>query len=201
MERLDPASALVLDAKDVGRRPGAMHAVERTAGAPADFGTDVIAVPEGQPLALDVRMESVHEGVLVTGTVSGTAVGACVRCLDDIDLPVDARFQELFVWPDRAEHHREVDAEHDQDEEHQIVDDMIDLETVLRDAVLPSLPFQPVCRDDCPGLCSQCGARLEDDPEHHHDVIDPRWAALEALAPLAGSQGSSETETNDEKRN
>lgn len=201
MERLDPASPLVLDAKDVGRRPGAMHTVERTAGAPAEFGTDVIAVPEGQPLDLDVRMESVHEGVLVTGTVQGTAVGACVRCLDEIDLPVDARFQELFVWPDRAKHHREVDAESEEGDEHQIEDDQIDLEPVLRDAVLPNLPFRPVCREDCPGLCSQCGARLEDDPEHHHDVIDPRWAALEGLAPLAAAQGSSETEKNDEKRN
>lgn len=204
MDRLDPASPLVLDAKDVGRRPGSMHTVERSAGAPADFGTDVIAVPEGQPMALEARMESVHEGVLVTGTVRATAVGACVRCLDDIDLPVDTPFQELFVWPDRAKHHREVDAEHDEGDEHQIEDDAIDLEPVLRDAVLPSLPFQPVCQDDCPGLCSQCGARLADDPDHHHDVIDPRWAALEALAPLAGAAGSAaeqDPEKNDEKRN
>lgn len=186
MERRDSASPLVLDAKDVGRRPGSMVAVQRRVGAPADFGTDVIAVPEGQPLDLDVRLESVHEGVLVTGTVRGTAVGACVRCLDDLDLPVDATFQELYVWPDRARHHREVDAEHDEDEQ-RIEDDTIDLEPVLRDAVLPSLPFQPVCREDCPGLCPQCGARLEDDPEHHHDVVDPRWAALEGLAPLAAA--------------
>jgi uncharacterized protein len=52
---------------------------------------------------------------------------------------------------------------------------------VLRDVVVPALPFQPVCRDDCPGLCSQCGARLADDPEHEHDVVDPRWAALQGL--------------------
>lgn len=201
MDRLDPTSPLVLDTGDVGRRPGSMTSVARDVGAPADFGTDVIAVPEGQPLALDVRLESVHEGVLVTGTVRGTAVGACVRCLDPIDHPVDATFQELYVWPDRARHHREVDAEHDEDE-HRVEDDAIDLEPVLRDAVLPSLPFQPVCREDCPGLCSQCGARLADDPEHQHDVIDPRWAALEALAPLAaaGEQDPQQTPKN-EKRN
>ncbi len=198
MERNAPDSPLVLDAKDVGRRPGSMHEVALQPGAPADFGTDVLSVPAGQPMDLQVRMESVHEGVLVTGTVTATATGACVRCLDEIDHPVDASFQELFVWPDRAKHHREVDAEADEDEEHQIEDDMIDLEPVLRDAVLPSLPFQPVCRDDCPGLCSECGARLEDDPEHHHEQIDPRWAALEALAPLASG---AVTEDNEEKRN
>jgi uncharacterized protein len=48
--------------------------------------------------------------------------------------------------------------------------------------VVPALPFQPVCRDDCPGLCSECGARLADDPDHHHDVVDPRWSALQGLA-------------------
>lgn len=198
MDRNAHASPLVLDTKDVGRRPGSMHEVDLQPGAPADFGTDVLSVPQDHTMDLQVRMESVHEGVLVTGTVSVTATGACVRCLDEIDHPVDASFQELFVWPDRAKHHREVDAEADEDEEHQIEDDMIDLEPVLRDAVLPSLPFQPVCRDDCPGLCSECGARLEDDPEHHHEQIDPRWAALEALAPLASDAG---TEDNEEKRN
>lgn len=198
MDSNAPASTLVLDAKDVGRRPGSMHEVDLQAEAPADFGTEVLSVPQGQSMGLQVRMESVHEGVLVTGTVSATAVGACVRCLDDLDLPVDTRFQELFVWPDRAKHHREVDAEADEQDEHQIEDDRIDLEPVLRDAVLPNLPFQPVCRDDCPGLCSECGARLADDPEHHHEQIDPRWAALEALAPLASDAG---TEDNEEKRN
>lgn len=197
MDRNTPASPLVLDAKEVGRRPGVMRELNFTAGAPADFGTDVIGVPEGQSMDLGVRMESVHEGVLVTGTVSATAKGACVRCLDEIDLPVETTFQELFVWPDRAKHHREVDAESDE-EEHFIEDDRIDLEPVLRDAVVPNLPFQPVCREDCPGLCSECGARLEDDPEHHHEQIDPRWAALEALQPLADRPG---TENDEEKRN
>ena len=198
MNRNAPASSLVLDAKNVGRRPGSMHEVDFQAEAPADFGTDVLSVPQGQMMDLQVRMESVHEGVLVTGTVSASAIGPCVRCLDDLDLPVNNRFQELFVWPDRAQHHREVDAEADEQDEHQIVDEKIDLEPVLRDAVLPSLPFQPVCRDDCPGLCSDCGARLEDDPDHHHELIDPRWAALEALAPLASPSGDMD---NEEKRN
>ncbi len=182
MNRNAPASPLVLDAKNVGRRPGSMHEVDLQAEAPADFGTDVLSIPQGQPMDLQVRMESVHEGVLVTGTVSATAVGACVRCLDELDLRVDNHFQELFVWPDRAKHHREVDAEADEQEEHQIEDDQIDLEPVLRDAVLPNLPFQPVCRDDCPGLCSECGARLEDDPDHHHELIDPRWRPWSARA-------------------
>lgn len=194
MKHLDAASPFALDAKDVGRRPGSMSEVRRTVAAPDDFGTDVLAVAPGSPMDLDVRLESVHEGILVTGTVDATATGACVRCLDDIDLPVDVRIQELFVWPDRAQHHRQVAAELDADEEHAIEDDVIDLDPVLRDAVLPSLPFQPVCREDCPGLCPQCGARLEDDPDHQHELIDPRWASLEALRPLAEGAGGDDEE-------
>src|SRR6476646_10687610 len=105
MTRLDPRSPLVLDTKLVGRRPGSMHELEREAGAPSELGTDVIRVEEGSPLLLSLRMESVLEGVLVTGSVRGTATGACVRCLDPVAQPVDGRFQELFVHADRHDHH------------------------------------------------------------------------------------------------
>jgi uncharacterized protein len=194
MNRLDARQPLVLDTKQLGRRPGAMEQFQRVVEAPADLGTDVIAVQEGQPMELDLRLESVVEGVLVTGSAHATATGACVRCLDPVSREVDVRFQELFAYADRAAHHREVGAEPDEADEHQIVGDLIDLEPVLRDAVVPSLPFQPVCREDCPGLCSQCGAHLADDPEHHHEVIDPRWSALQAL--------STDTPSNtEEKRN
>ncbi len=161
-----------------------MSELTRVAGAPADFGTEVLRVDEGTSLDLDLRLESVVEGVLVTGSVRGTASGACVRCLDPITVPVDVSFQELFAYADRAAHHHEVGDEEAADE-YRIEDGLIDLEPVLRDTVVPALPFQPVCRPDCPGLCSECGARLEDDPDHRHDVIDPRWAALRDLAEPA----------------
>lgn len=183
MNRLDPRSPLVLDTLDVGRRPGSMAELSRTVEAPTDLGTDVISVREGQPLELDLRLESVVEGVLVTGSVSAEATGACVRCLEEVHVPVEAPFQELFAYADRAAHHREVGADDEGTEEPRlVVDDLIDLEPLLVDTVVPALPFQPVCRTDCPGLCSECGARLADDPDHHHDVIDPRWSALADLA-------------------
>jgi uncharacterized protein len=102
---------------------------------------------------------------------------------------VNAQLQDLFVYADRAEHHHEVGAEDDEDEVREVVGDLIDLEPALRDAVVPTLPFQPVCREDCPGLCSECGAPLAQDPTHHHEVIDPRWAALQGIAePPSGNQ-------------
>ena len=71
----------------------------------------------------------------------------------------------------------------DEDEDvSKLEDDLLDLEPLLRDAVVLALPFQPVCRPDCPGLCPQCGARLADEPDHQHEqAIDPRWAGLEGL--------------------
>lgn len=158
-----------------------MHELRRTVTFPDDLGTDVISIKAGMPVEVEVRLESVVEGVLVTGSVSGTATGACVRCLDPVEIDVEGTFQELFAYADRAAHHHEVAADHDEDDVHELVGDLIDLEPVLRDAIVPTLPFQPVCRDDCPGLCSECGMRLADDPDHHHEVIDPRWSALSGL--------------------
>ena len=63
----------------------------------------------------------------------------------------------------------------------QLNGDLLDLEPALRDAVVLALPLQPLCREDCAGLCSECGVRLDSDPGHGHEVDDPRWAALKAL--------------------
>ena len=197
MNHLDPRLPLVFDTQELGRRPGSMERLQRTVEAPADFGTDVIAVPEGSPMELELRLESVVEGVLVTGSVSATATGACVRCLEPVSYPADGTFQELFAYADRAAHHREVGAEDDETDEHTLEGDLFDLEPVLRDTVVPALPFKPVCRDDCPGLCSECGARLADDPGHQHDVIDPRWSALSALA----ADSTTTQSITEEKRN
>ena len=144
-----------------------------SAPAPADLGIEVLSVPEGSPIEFDIRLEAVMEGVLVTGTAQAGLEGECARCLEDISDEMVADFQELFVY-------EESDAE--EDEALRMEGDLLDLEPVLRDAVVLSLPFQPLCRDDCPGLCIECGARLADDPGHQHEEpIDPRWAALQGL--------------------
>ena len=112
------------------------------------------------------------EGVLVTGTAHASLTGECARCLEPIADEIEVRFQELFVYEDHA-------LPGEDDEVSTLQDDLVDLEPLLRDAVVLALPFQPLCRDDCPGLCPECGARLADDPDHAHDAaIDPRWAAL-----------------------
>jgi uncharacterized protein len=169
----------VLDTRELGRRPGSQHEVTRTAPAPAELGIEVLHVPEGSPVDLDLRLEAVMEGVLVTGTAQAALEGECVRCLEPIADEVDVRFQELFVYADHAPAPAEDGTE---DGVSRLEGDLLDLEPLLRDAVVLALPFQPLCEDDCPGLCVECGARLADDPDHTHEAaIDPRWAGLAAL--------------------
>jgi uncharacterized protein len=169
----------VLDTRELGRRPGSQHEVTRTVPAPAELGIEVLHVPEGSPVEIDLRLEAVMEGVLVTGTATAALEGECARCLEPIDDDVDVTFQELFVYDDQS--HAPADDELD-DEASRLEGDLLDLEPLLRDAVVLVLPFQPLCEDDCPGLCVECGARLADDPDHAHEAaIDPRWAGLASL--------------------
>jgi uncharacterized protein len=119
-------------------------------------------------MELDLRLESVMEGVLVTGTARARAKGECVRCLEPLEQELEADFQEMFSYPDADDRGRVKaepadDAEEDEDRLF-IEDGLFDLEAVLRDAVVLALPMQPVCQEDCPGLCSECGARLADAP-------------------------------------
>lgn len=144
--------------------------------APADLGIDVLRVAEGEPVEIDLRLEAVLEGVLVTGSARAGLNGECARCLEPISDEIEVRFQELFLYDDD-----QAPSEED-DEVSMLEDDLLDLEPLLRDAVVLALPFQPLCRDDCPGLCVECGARLADDPDHAHEPeIDPRWASLAKL--------------------
>jgi uncharacterized protein len=170
---LDPHSGLVFDTHELGRGAGGMKRVTRTVEAPADLGIEVIAVPPGSPIDLDLMLESVVEGVLVTGSASVQLRGECVRCLVEISDEIEVDLQELYVHPG---------SEADEEEAGRMEGDLIDLEPLLRDAVVLDLPFQPLCRTECRGLCAECGADLNADPDHGHDgQIDPRWAKLSAL--------------------
>ena len=171
------ASPLVVSVTNLMHRPGTMETLTEVVPAPADLGNALIGVEEGSDIDLDIRMESVVDGILVTGSVVVDVHGECSLCLDPIDYEMSANIQELFVF----EKAPAGGPEDEVDEQYAVEDDSIDLEPALRDAVILQLPFQPVCRDTCQGLCADCGARLEDDPGHHHEVLDPRWSALQGL--------------------
>ncbi len=166
----------MLDTRELGRRPGSQRKLSFSAEAPAELGIGVLGVPEGSSVDIDLRLEAVMEGVLITGTAQAALVGECARCLEAIEDTISVDIQELFVYddPNHAARGNELD-----DEVSRLEGDLIDLEPLLRDAVVLALPFQPLCQEDCPGLCIDCGAPLADDPDHRHEApVDPRWAAL-----------------------
>jgi len=161
-----------------------MRTVTRTVAAPADMRGVLIGALPDSDLVLDLRLESVSEGVLVSGTIRVSLIGECARCLDPLTSELEVDIQQLFVYPGN-----EIDADDQDDEIGQLVDDYVDLEPALRDAVVLALPLAPVCREDCPGLCPECGARLEEvGPQHRHDQVDPRWAALSTHVTVTEGQ-------------
>ncbi|GAB2599894.1 YceD family protein [Pseudactinotalea suaedae] len=190
------AAPFIINTRDLARRPGSMRQVALTVAASEPLGSEVIAIPAGTPIHLDLRLEAVSEGVLVTGTASSVATGECVRCLREVTEDVEVDLTELFAYEGtRSQRTVAGDSEDSQDVDPlPVLDgDLLDLEATVTDAVVPSLPFQPLCDPDCAGLCSECGVRLDDaEPDHHHEVLDPRWAALSALASREESEGEEE---------
>jgi uncharacterized protein len=172
-----PGSPLAVNIARLGRRPGAMFPLHDVVPSPTRIGLEMIGIQAGAPLRLDLRVESVSEGVLVTGTLTAPTTGECSRCLTAFAGQVEVGLTELFAYPDSI-----TDATTEEDEVGRVVGDFVDLEQPIIDAVGLELPFSPVCRADCPGLCPHCGIPLATaEPGHHHDEIDPRWAKLAAM--------------------
>jgi uncharacterized protein len=208
-----PRGALVFDMRTLGRQAGSARTQQLTVPAPDNLHLELARVPVGTDMHLDVRFEAVTEGVLVTGSATAPLAGECARCLAPLAASVTASFTELYLYADdhprdgrrphdqndkhdrhdkRDRHDKhdrrasrewlDEDTEQD-DEERYLAGDLLDLEPVLRDAVVLALPMSPLCREDCPGLCVECGMPLAGaGPGHRHDEApDPRWAALKQL--------------------
>jgi uncharacterized protein len=166
-----PKNPYLLNVRDLVRHPGEMRERELDLEAPERLGEGLVAVQEGAALHLDVRLESLHEGVLASGSATATATGECARCLAPVSLPVEVEFAELFGYP----------AEEPFD--HVLQGDTLDLEPVVRDAVVLALPFQPECVDGCEDLDLGPDIRLITADEEK--PLDARWAALSGFT--AGS--------------
>ncbi|UGT56901.1 YceD family protein [Nocardia asteroides] len=178
-------AGFVLDVRSLGRRPGTMRELRRTVTDHERLGLDLIAIPADAAVELDLQLQAVSEGVLVTGTVSGPTVGECSRCLEPFDDQVEIRLTELFAYPDSTTEQTTED-----DEVYRMEDDLIDLEPVILDAIGLELPLQPLCTPDCAGLCPECGVRMAiAGPDHGHEILDPRWAKLANFAAEAPGTG------------
>jgi uncharacterized protein len=176
---LDRSNPFVVDLRPLGRRPGNHESLTAALPAPADLAVEMARVVPGSDLEVDLTLSSALDGVLVTGTVTADMSGECARCLEPWEDELTVEVTELFLYEPDPEADAELDAP-------RYVDgDRLDIEPVIRDALVLALPLAPLCSDDCAGLCSECGARLADvDADHSHGTMDPRWARLaDALTP------------------
>ncbi|SDE44232.1 YceD family protein [Rhodococcus tukisamuensis] len=184
----------VLDVRSLGRRPGSTRTLTRSVPAKSRIGLDLVAVPVGAEVELDVRLEAVSEGVLVTGTVRADTEGECSRCLEPFTGELDIYLTELFAYPNSA-----TEETTEEDEVYRIVDDLVDLEPAIVNAAGLELPLQPLCSEDCQGLCPECGVRLAiAESGHGHEILDPRWAALAGKVDADAASQSSKSRVNTE---
>jgi uncharacterized protein len=180
-----------LNTYELPRRAGEMKEYELDIIVKEKFGVDLISVPVGEVIEVDARLESVTEGVLLSADVYAVAQGECIRCLDPVEIVIERKIQELYNYEptnERGKKKRKSSTEDltsedlDAADEFMMEGDILDLETPIRDAIVLSLPSNPLCSQDCLGLCPECGGKWAELPEDHaHEVIDARWASLGGL--------------------
>ncbi|MCF8528666.1 MAG: DUF177 domain-containing protein [Aquiluna sp.] len=162
--------SFLIPIKDLLNHPGNMQEMDLKIVLEGPIGTELVKLETGDALDIFLRLESVHEGILATGEVEAAAKTICSRCLDSMNLEIEVDFQELFAYSSTS------------DDELVVSGELIDLEQVVIDSVVLSLPFQPVCSPDCLGLCAGCGEKLSETHEHQHEnPVDPRFNALKDL--------------------
>jgi uncharacterized protein len=190
-------SVFIFNTHDLPHRAGEMREHQLSLLLSEPLGVDLLAIKPGESIEVELRITSVDEGVLATGEITAVATGECGRCLDPITWPIDEAFTELFYYETAAsraaekgkkgaksiskrEEKKDIDLE--SDELTFMIGDEIDLELPIRDAVILNLPVNPLCSDECPGLCQGCGEKWINLPaDHAHNPEDPRWAALKGL--------------------
>ena len=183
------ADTFKLNAYELPRRAGEMREYVLDIEIKERFGVDLIAVPVGDFIEVDARLESVTEGVLLSAEIYTVAKGECIRCLDPVEIVIDRKIQELYNYEPSAQQGKRKKKQEESLEDLEIDDELmmegetLDLETPIRDAVVLSLPINPLCSQECLGLCPDCGGKWSDLPDDHaHDVIDARWAGLSGLS-------------------
>ena len=167
---MSTTSAFRIPVANLLRRPGASRTVQLD-GALSDVRGPGAQVTAGRPIAVDLTLERVSEGMVVRGTITAPWDAACSRCLAPVGGDLAVQVGELYErQPLEGETYLLSD------------DDVVDLEPLIRDALLLELPAVPLCRPECRGLCSNCGV------DHNLEtcdcdttVPDPRWAALRSL--------------------
>lgn len=184
-----PSHIYHLNTHEVPRRAGEMKEYQLDLIVPESLGVRLIAVPAGDVIEVDARCESVTEGILLSADIFAVAKGECIRCLDPVEIEIDRKIQELYLYEEetakkgsRSKKVLPVDDDLDVDDILYLDGVMMDLEPPIRDAIVLDLPVNPLCDPECLGLCPDCGQKWALLPqEHAHEVIDARWTGLAGL--------------------
>ena len=175
---------------ELPRRAGEMKEYQLDLEIVEPVGVALVAVPAGDVIEVDMRLESVTEGVLLSADIYAIAKGECIRCLDPVEIEVERKIQELYRYEPTADkggkrNKRAAKVEEDDldsDEELWLDGSVLNLEIPIRDAIVLDLPVNPLCSQDCQGLCPDCGEKWEMLPsDHAHEAVDARWAGLKGL--------------------
>jgi uncharacterized protein len=178
---------------ELPRRAGEMKEYQLDLEILEPVGVPLVAVPAGDVIEVDMRLESVAEGILLSADIYAIAKGECIRCLDPVEITVERKIQELYRYEPtndkggkRKKHSSRTDTSDEIDLD--AVDELwldgneMNLDVPIRDAIVLDLPVNPLCSEACLGLCPDCGEKWEKLPEDHaHEVIDARWAGLAGL--------------------
>ncbi len=192
------SNPFILNIHELSRRAGEMKEYELDIEAPTRIGVPLIGVPEGDVIEADIRVESVTEGVLLSAEIYAVAHGECIRCLDPVEQVVDRKIQELYRYEPtndkgRKKRREEDDIDLDADDELQMEGDLMNLEIHILDAIILALPVNPLCDEECMGLCPECGEKWESLPDDHsHSAVDARWAGLAQLLEKPADFGNRE---------
>jgi len=188
----------ILNTHDLPRRAGEMKEYELDIEAPVRIGIPLIGIPEGDIIEADVRLESVTEGVLLSAEIYAVALGECIRCLDPVEQVIDRKIQELYRYEPtnekgRKKRREDEDVDLDAEDELQMEGDQMNLEMPIIDAIILALSVNPLCDEECMGLCPDCGEKWESLPDdHRHEVVDARWSGLASLLEKPADFGNQE---------
>ena len=188
----------ILNTHDLPRRAGEMKEYELDIEAPVRIGVPLIGIPEGDIIEADVRLESVTEGVLLSAEIYAVALGECIRCLDPVEQVIDRKIQELYRYEPtnekgRKKRREDEDVDLNADDELQMEGDQMNLEMPIIDAIILALSVNPLCDEECMGLCPDCGEKWESLPDdHRHEVVDARWSGLASLLEKPADFGNQE---------
>ncbi|BDR53510.1 DNA-binding protein [Bombiscardovia nodaiensis] len=185
------SSPWAVSVAQLAQQAGQSKTIDANFPAPSGIGDEIVGVSEGEPVHVSGSLDSIVDGLILNAHISAPLHAVCTRCLKPLSGPKELDVVAFFPYEmpeEKDEGQGEVEIVAGEEEAgdgntYPLAGSgtLVDLEALLRDNLVESIPLKVLCKPDCKGLCSQCGIDLNEHPDHHHDIIDGRWSALEGL--------------------